>query len=230
MKLLQLNTREWTVYALAERSILLSLASSSNNDVEIVQHTSKILESEPVLELKDIVASYNSIALFLENPVSSLDDFAQVLQSISFSEGKSDNDYKAFDIPVCYDLGIDWKDVSSITGLTKQEAIKLHTASNYSVALVGFMPGFAYLSGMDEKLTCPRREFPRIKVPKGAVGIGGAYSGIYSFPCPGGWQIIGQTPVSLFDIHSMPPSSFNVGDRFKFYEISLDEFNEIEGK
>lgn len=227
MKSLQLNHQEWAVYALSEQSLLLSLPTSLDTDIAVVQATSYVIESGSFAWLKDVVASYNSLAVFFDGSMITSEEVLKQLGRVSNMGEGNEQTNKTIRIPVCYELGMDWEDVTDITKLPKEEVIQLHTSSSYSVALIGFMPGFAYLSGMDERIACPRREFPRVRVPKGAIGIGGAYSGIYSFPCPGGWQIIGQTPVSLFDIHEMPPSSFNVGDEIAFYEISREEYDEM---
>ncbi len=136
---------------------------------------------------------------------------------------------RKFKIPVCYhkSLSLDMGSISKITGLRRKEIIKLHTKKYYRVFLVGFLPGFCYLGVLPKVLRCSRHESPRQKVPKGAVGIAGGQTGIYPAAVPGGWQIVGQTPIDIFRPLADTPFLFRTGDEIKFFEISLDEFSEI---
>jgi 5-oxoprolinase (ATP-hydrolysing) subunit B len=122
------------------------------------------------------------------------------------------------EIPVCYggEFGPDLADVATHTGLDPQEVVKRHAQAEYIVFFLGFQPGFAYLGGLDPSLHTPRRAAPRIQVPAGAVGIGGAQTGVYPAASPGGWQLIGRTELSLFDPGRTPPTLLQPGDRVRF--------------
>lgn len=133
-----------------------------------------------------------------------------------------------FVVPVCYDLGIDWEEVQKQTGLVRSEIEQLHQSVYYEVSY-GFTPGFLYLAGLPDNLHCSRKAVPRTQVPKGAVGIGGEKTGIYSLPTPGGWQIIGQTPMTLFDPDAQIPTPIPDGSKLKFKAISKKEFEEYGG-
>ncbi len=119
------------------------------------------------------------------------------------------------EIPVRYD-GPDLADVASHCGLSTDEVVRRHTAADYVVYFIGFQPGFAYLGGLDESLHTPRRAEPRVAVPAGSVGIGGAQTGIYPLVTPGGWQLIGRTALPLFDPQAEPPTLLAPGDRVRF--------------
>ncbi|MBI3350259.1 MAG: 5-oxoprolinase subunit PxpB [Burkholderiales bacterium] len=119
------------------------------------------------------------------------------------------------EIPVSYD-GPDLADVSAHCGLSTEEIVRRHTAAEYCVYFIGFQPGFAYLGGLDESLHTPRRAEPRVAVPAGSVGIGGAQTGIYPLETPGGWQLIGRTRLALFDPQAEPPTLLAPGDRVRF--------------
>jgi len=119
------------------------------------------------------------------------------------------------EIPVIYD-GPDLGDVASHCGLSIDEVLRRHTAGDYVVYFIGFQPGFAYLGGLDESLHTPRRSEPRVAVPRGSVGIGGAQTGIYPLVTPGGWQLIGRTSLALFDPQAEPPTLLAPGDRVRF--------------
>lgn len=122
------------------------------------------------------------------------------------------------EIPVVYggDAGPDLPDVAAHCGLSPDEVVRRHTAAEYVVYFIGFQPGFAYLGGLDEALHTPRRAEPRVAVPAGSVGIGGAQTGVYPLATPGGWQLIGRTTLPLFDPQAEPPTLLAPGDRVRF--------------
>ena len=133
------------------------------------------------------------------------------------------------EIPVCYggDFGPDLAHVAEHAGLTPDEVVALHTAPDYLVHLIGFAPGFPYLGGMDARLATPRRAQPRPLVPAGTVGIAGPQTGIYSLPTPGGWQLIGRTPLPLFNPAWPEPSRLRAGQRLRFVPIEAARFAEL---
>ena len=112
--------------------------------------------------------------------------------------------------------GPDLADVAAHCGLSTEEVVRRHTGADYVVYFIGFQPGFAYLGGLDEALHTPRRAEPRVAVPAGSVGIGGAQTGIYPLATPGGWQLIGRTALPLFDPQAEPPTLLAPGDRVRF--------------
>jgi KipI family sensor histidine kinase inhibitor len=125
------------------------------------------------------------------------------------------------EIPVRYggDDGPDLDDVAAHCGLTADEVVRRHAATEYCVYFIGFQPGFAYLGGLDPSLHTPRRAEPRVAVPAGSVGIGGAQTGVYPLATPGGWQLIGRTSVALFDPRAEPPTLLAPGDRVRFVAV-----------
>lgn len=131
---------------------------------------------------------------------------------------------KEFIVPVCYDFGMDWEEVENQTGLGRAEIERLHQSTSYDVS-TGFTPGFLYLSGLPRQIHCKRRAIPRTQIPKGSVGIGGEKTGIYSLATPGGWQIIGRTPLVLFDPEAKIPLPIPQGSKVRFQAISQEEFD-----
>jgi len=134
------------------------------------------------------------------------------------------------EIPICYHekFGLDLDEVTSHVGLPVEEVIELHSSARYRVNCLGFTPGFPYLSGLPPKLAKPRRQVPRKRVPAGSVGIGGNQTGIYPTTSPGGWNIIGRTPIRLFTPGKNPPALLCPGDHVRFRRITLEEFEDLE--
>lgn len=137
---------------------------------------------------------------------------------------------RTVDIPVCYGgkFGPDLENVARINGLTPEEVIRIHASGDYTVYMIGFAPGFPYIGGMPEKIAAPRKKTPRLKIPERSVGIAGKQTGIYPIETPGGWQIIGRTPVKLFRPDRDGPSLLQAGDKIRFRPVSLEEYQELE--
>jgi len=136
---------------------------------------------------------------------------------------------KSFIIPVCYQepYALDMSEVSKASGLSKDEIIDIHTAGSYRVYMLGFLPGFPYLGILPEKLQFPRRPRPRVKIQERSVGIAGKQTGIYPSDSPGGWNILGSTPISVFNPRSDDPFLFSTGDQVQFKPVSNEEYHGI---
>jgi inhibitor of KinA len=133
---------------------------------------------------------------------------------------------RTVEIPVCYDpkFALDLEHVARHAQISPSEVVELHSAADYRVHCLGFTPGFPYLAGLPKKLATPRRVTPRKEIPGGSVAIGGAQAGIYPQRSPGGWNVIGRTPLRLFDPQKDPPALLRSGDRVRFRPIKQDEF------
>ena len=140
-----------------------------------------------------------------------------------------DSSEKSVEVPVCYDseFGIDQSDLATHTGLSVDDIVRMHSKATYRVAFLGFTGGFAYLSGMPLELSVPRLTTPRRAVAAGSVGIAGGQTGIYPTTTPGGWRLIGRTPLRMFDPRLSQPSLLMPGDRVCFVPIDRTEFDRI---
>jgi KipI family sensor histidine kinase inhibitor len=138
-------------------------------------------------------------------------------------------DARLIEIPVCYDpeFALDLDHVASQAKLTPTKVVDLHSEAEYRVSCIGFVPGFPFLAGLPKELATPRRAAPRKEIPAGSVAIGGAQTGIYPLRSPGGWNLIGRTPLHLFDPERTPPAFLHAGDRVRFRAITREEFEAL---
>jgi KipI family sensor histidine kinase inhibitor len=191
----------------------------------------RLLEMEPIAGVRNLHPAYHSILVKFDPLQRHHDELETILrQHIGRLENVSLPEPREVEIPVCYggEHGPDLIDVSSIHGMTPEQVIALHSSSTYLVYFLGFVPGFAYLGGLPEALVTPRLAMPRRKVPPGSVGIAGSQTGIYPVATPGGWRLLGRTPVSMFrpDRHEL--SLVSIGDRVRFKPISPEQFVAME--
>lgn len=190
------------------------------------------IEVAAIAGLIELAPAYTTIGVFFDP--QSADDFEALPRKIEAAlqaelSTTGVRITREIEIPICYDeeFATDIADVASRAGLRAEEVVRIHAGQDYRVACVGFSPGFPYLSGLPPELATPRRASPRTEIPAGAVAIGGTQTGIYPRKSPGGWNIIGRTPVPLFDIERDPPALLQAGDRVRFRKISRDEFEQM---
>jgi KipI family sensor histidine kinase inhibitor len=216
-------------YPMGDRGLLLEFGDEISQKInERVRRMALAIESEPIEGILETVPTYRSL-LVLYNPlVLTLKDLNQRLESI---EGKLQQspfpEPKLTRIPVVYGgaYGPDLEPVARYHHSSPEEIIRLHCSTSYLVYLIGFMPGFPYMGELPEGLVTPRLKTPRLSVPTGSVAIAQKQTGVYPMESPGGWWILGKTPVKMFDPRKTPPSYLQMGDRVQFYPISEKEFN-----
>ncbi|MBS4178956.1 5-oxoprolinase subunit PxpB [Lederbergia citrea] len=203
---------------------------------ELILEWQYAIEANPFPGFIEAVPAYTTLTIFYD-PVSVGTDFPyetvkNALQNLPIKNQQTARKAKIVEIPVCYEepFALDLAFVAEQNGLTKHEVIQLHSDNVYHVYFLGFAPGFPFLGGMNEKLSTPRRSSPRLKIPGGAVGIAGGQTGIYPLTSPGGWQIIGRTPLQLFDVNANPPTLILPGDQIRFVPISKEDYAAWEEK
>lgn len=216
-----------------DRGLLVSFSELVTPDLsEKIQGFCSKIENASPLGLVELVSSYNSITIYYEPSIVSYREISRKIYQILLSELDEIEPIKKriIHIPVLYggETGPDLHTLSREKGLTKNEVIQLHTAPTYLIYMMGFLPGFPYMGGLDSRLFSPRLDNPRSSVPAGSVGIAHEQTGIYSVESPGGWKIIGRTPVDIFDSKQEHKAFlFRTGDYVKFYEINEETFKEI---
>ncbi len=179
----------------------------------------------------EIVPTYRSVLVQYDPLKISHSEMLEKLKNIKIEgSGSEAGTVKLIEIPTVYggEYGPDMKTVVEHSALSEEDVVKIHTGTDYLVYMLGFIPGFTYLGGMDKRIATPRLKTPRTKIIAGSVGIAGEQTGIYPSDSPGGWQIIGRTPLNLFDAPKEPPVFINAGDYIRYAQVSEAEFLEIE--
>lgn len=225
LKSFQHNGIKWKCRFLGEDALLLEPDSVAGK-LSLIHQFSSLIEEYQIKGVVDIVPAYESLALIFDDKIINHIQLIKILSESSFPKVK-EKASQLFEVPVCYDLGLDWDEVTAYSGKSKKSVIEIHSSKIYTVAMMGFLPGFVFLDGLESLIACPRKSTPRTNIPSGAVGIGGNQTGFYSLESPGGWNIIGRTPISFFDIAENPPSKLTAGDRIKFQVISKSEYEEF---
>ena len=187
------------------------------------------LSSACVDGISEMIPTYSSLTVIYDPTVLKYSELCSILTSLENNDSVENRTSSLFTVPVCYggDLGPDLSDVSTLTGLSEDEVIKIHTSVSYRIYMLGFLPGFAYLGGLDESIACPRLTSPRTLIPAGSVGIGGKQTGVYPVASPGGWRLIGTTPLKLYDPSRSDPIVYRAGDYIRFASVSKHEFDLI---
>jgi len=212
---------------MGDRALLVELGDGIEVEVNSrVRELFVSIKTDPLEGVLETIPSYRSLLLIfdpLKTTLSLLQNrIQQLLQTLDPSQLP---DPRKIEIPVVYgsEYGPDLEWVAGYHGITPDEVIRLHTEHTYHVYMIGFMPGFPYMGELPKTLITPRRETPRTVVPRGSVALAQGQTGIYSTQSPGGWQIIGRTPLMLFDPGKWPPALLEMGDRVKFFAIDEEE-------
>ena len=216
---------------LGDQAVVLTFGQTIDETVHVnIQQALQAIQTANFSLVIDIVPSYTTICIYYDVVQIALMDnhspykfVVDSLLALNIVKSKERNT-SIIEIPVLYggEDGPDLSYVASYCGLTEDDVILRHTSREYKVHMLGFLPGFPYLSGLDETIAVPRKEVPSALVRAGSVGIAGQQTGIYPLDSPGGWQIIGRTTLPLFDVTKTPPNTIQAGDTIKFVAIRGD--------
>ncbi len=191
----------------------------------------KLIRAQQIEGIVDMIPTYCSLLVNYNPMVISYRDLYKRLEAIVKMDVKLDaGNKKVWEIPVLYggEYGPDLGTIASHAGLSEEEVVSIHTGTDYLIYMLGFLPGFTYLGGLDPRIHTPRLANPRVKIPAGAVGIGGSQTGIYPMDSPGGWQLMGLTPVKTYDPLREKPILVEAGDYIRFVSITEAEFKDIK--
>ena len=214
-----------------DRGILVEYGDAIAPDVNSkVRSMAIVIDETPPAGVVEIIPTYRSLLIIYDPSVTQPDKLKKTLGSLEARLGEIRiPPPRTVELPVCYggEFGPDIDTVAETNHLTVEQVVELHCEPEYPIYMVGFTPGFPFLGGLSEKLHTPRLETPRTLVPEGSVGIANNQTGIYPIASPGGWQLIGRTPVKLFAPWRQNPFLYQAGDRLKFKPISPDEYTRI---
>lgn len=228
----------FTIYPLGDHALTIEFGNEINLETnQQVLALFHFLQANPFKGLKDLVPAYTALTIVYDiiqikkhcaAEQTAYDWLEQrIVHILQTQQLKFSHTTRSVKIPVCYHPTVapDIQWLADQNKITVEDVIRLHTGTSYHVYMLGFLPGFPYMATVHEKLVTPRKDNPRKLVPAGSVGIAGNQTGIYPFASPGGWQLIGQTPIKIFDIQKKEAALLQPGDQVTFYSISLEEFN-----
>lgn len=219
------------ILPLGDRSLSVEFSSEISDSVNRRIHAFNVaLKNNRIDGLVETVPSYRSILIFYQPEQIRYDALVHRLQPLlEESESLPLPPSTVVEIPVAYggNYGPDLEIVAKNNHLTQEEVIRIHSSGDYLIYMLGYLPGFPYLGGMDHRIVAPRRSVSRSDIPGGSVGISGHQTGIYPIQSPGSWQLIGRTPVRLYDVARITPILLDAGNHIKFTPITHHEFNSI---
>lgn len=216
----------------SDASLLVSFGEEISVEAnERVRRLLRVLEAEPIAGVRNLHPAYCSL-LIVFDPLRMRHAELQerVAEYLERAETAELPEPREIEIPVCYggEFGPDLDEVAALHQMTAAQAVELHCSTSYRVYFLGFVPGFAYLGELPPELVTPRLGTPRKKVPPGSVAIAGHQTGVYPFATPGGWRLLGRTPVRMFQAEREGLSLVSIGDRVRFAPISQERLAELE--
>jgi len=215
-----------------DASLLVEFGKEINPEINRkIAATVQLMREQHIEGVVDVIPSFCALLINYDPRVIGYEEIKDRIRNLLKVEIKAgDERKKIFEIPVCYggDFGPDIATIAEHAGLTEEEVIEIHSSRDYLIYMLGFLPGFCYLGGLDERIFTPRLASPRLKIDAGSVGIGGSQTGIYPLDSPGGWQLMGKTPVKTYDPDREVPILVEAGDYIRFVPIDEEEFYRIK--
>jgi len=215
-----------------DASLLIEFGNEISPDINAkITATVQLMKEQHIEGVVDIIPAFCSLLINYDPRVLSYDELSKRMKRLLKMDIKTgEAGRRVFEIPVCYggEYGPDLANIAEHAGLTEEEVIKIHSSRDYLIYMLGFLPGFCYLGGLDERIHTPRLANPRLKINAGSVGIGGSQTGIYPLDSPGGWQLMGMTPVKTYDPDREVPILLSAGDYIRFIPVDEEEYMRIK--
>jgi inhibitor of KinA len=203
----------------------------NDNVIKLFQYIKKEVAIGHIQGILNFTPSYNKLIISCDPTITNTQNILDFLNSVDFSKLNSALDRKEWTVPICYDFEIDLTYISKKLKIDRNDIIKIHSKTTFYIYMIGFVPGHPFMGDLDPKLYLNRLETPRVKVPAGSVGIVEKFCNIYPYESPGGWNIIGRTPIKLFNNkNESQPCLLSPGDKIKFKSISKEEFNNFKNE
>lgn len=228
----------YTMFPLGDTALTIDFGNSIDDETnqKVLQMYHHVKDAH-IPYISDLVPAYSSLTIYYDvvsiySPEhSAYEVMSELIENLTEEKPKAHRSAgRLIDIPVCYEsrYALDIYEIARQKKLSPEEIIAIHTSKVYRIYMLGFIPGFTYMGLVDEQIAIPRKTEPRLHVEAGAVGIAGRQTGIYPLNSPGGWQIIGKTPMQLFNKEWAQPVLFEPGDEVQFYSITEDEFEDFK--
>ena len=232
----------YKISSLGETALIIDFGNTIDESINKLVHSLFYqLQNDPIPGMIEAVPGYSSLTIYydilfirniLNKQITAFEWISESLKKFIPKENIETGDPQILiKVPVCYEIEYapDLGFIASQNKISPGEVIYLHTSTTYHIYMLGFLPGFAYMGMVDEKISSSRKQKP-VFVEAGSIGIAGKQTGIYPFRSQGGWQIIGRTPLKLFDKEKINPVLFKAGDKVQFYSITKDEFEDIKSR
>ena len=215
-----------------DKVIVVEFGNGIDNEINNkVMALYQVINSSHIKGIEELIPTYRSLMVQYNPSQVVYKELIALLKKLSENlDQEIMTKQRIIEVPVIYgrEFGPDIEFVASHNNMSVDEVIQIHTSHDYLIFMLGFTPGFPYLGGMSDKIETPRLEAPRKKIPVGSVGIAGKQTGIYPIESPGGWQLIGRTPITLYDPYREPPILMQAGDFIRFVSVSLKDYRQIE--
>ena len=225
---------EMKILPAGDRALVADFGNVISEDVNRkVNALKKTLLAEKVAGVREMIPTYRSLLVEYNPAVISMQELSRRIEAaaIKWDGATAETEKKRVrEIPCCYGgkYGEDLAGLAELTGLSEKEIIDIHAGTEYRVYMLGFLPGFVYLGGMDERIAAPRLSSPRVSIPAGSVGIGGGPTGVYPMASPGGWRLIGRTPVQFYDPAAENPVLCEAGDYIRFVPVPPGKYERLK--
>ena len=223
------GVHDFVVLPAGDQAVVLEFGSEISPEINSrVHRTVKAIEESDIDGVLEMVPTYRSLLVYYDPLETQLDDLESRIRSLDIGVADTVAAYRIVEIPTLYggEHGLDLEFVAQNAGMSETEVIEIHSGTDYLVYTMGFSPGFPYLGGLDSRLHTPRLQSPRTLIPSGSVGIAESQTGVYPVASPGGWRLIGRSPLRLFDPFASPPTVISAGDRVRF--VPLDDLAAYE--
>ena len=224
--------QEIKILTAGDSSLLIEFGNEISPEInQKIKTTVQLMKEQHIEGVVDIIPAFCSLLINYDPRVIGYEELRNRMKALVKVEVKAEAGVKrVFEIPVCYggEYGPDIENIAEHAGLSVDEVIKIHSSRDYLIYMLGFLPGFTYLGGLDERIHTPRLANPRLKINAGSVGIGGSQTGIYPLDSPGGWQLMGMTPVKTYDPEREVPILVEAGDYIRFVPVNEEEFLRIK--
>ena len=224
--------QEIKILTAGDSSLLIEFGKEISTEInQRITATVQLMKEQHIEGVVDIIPAFCSLLINYDPRVIRYDELKSRMKDLLKMDIKTEaGRKKVYEIPVCYggEYGPDLENIAKHAGISQEEVIQIHSSKDYLIYMLGFLPGFTYLGGLDERIHTPRLANPRLKISAGSVGIGGSQTGIYPMDSPGGWQLMGMTPVKTYDPDREVPILVEAGDYIRFVPVTEEEYLRIK--